>query len=212
MTTKEFIKMLQDADPSGNAHVRMSGGIPIWAEHKEGYWDGPYSYIDEDGKWVYSTKGSKVDICTYEIDDFVFEKVSTHNIPTWEDVASKFKFELSYSNKEQRDEKEIHILEEAREAYDSAVAMHKKFENDGIARAIERSNKGWKWFQNKLVDDKTIKPNLHHFYTWFVLDENGKEEWSNLHNVEAVYKSGLFERLDNSIKPGYYQWVYNQSK
>lgn len=49
MTTSEFIKMLQDADPSGEAHIRMSGGVPKYAELKEGYWDGPYSYIDSDG-------------------------------------------------------------------------------------------------------------------------------------------------------------------
>jgi hypothetical protein len=58
MTTKEFIKILQDADPSGEAHIRMEGGIPMYAELKAGYWDGPYAYI-EDGKYVYSAEGSK---------------------------------------------------------------------------------------------------------------------------------------------------------
>ena len=49
MKTSEFIKMLQEADPSGEAHVRMYGGVPKFAELKPGYWDGPYSYIDEEG-------------------------------------------------------------------------------------------------------------------------------------------------------------------
>ena len=31
MKTKDFIKMLQDADPSGELHVRMQGGIPRFA-------------------------------------------------------------------------------------------------------------------------------------------------------------------------------------
>ena len=30
MKTKDFIKMLQDEDPSGEAHIRMSGGVPTW--------------------------------------------------------------------------------------------------------------------------------------------------------------------------------------
>jgi len=59
MKTSEFIKMLQEADPSGEAHIRMEGGIPRFAELKEGYWDGPYSYLDEEGNWVYSTEGNK---------------------------------------------------------------------------------------------------------------------------------------------------------
>lgn len=29
----------------------------------------------------------------------------------------------------------------------------------------------------------------------------------NLHNVEFVYKSGLFERLDGGEKPGYYERI-----
>ena len=48
MTTSQFIKMLQEADPSGEAHIRMDGGIPLFAELKPGYWDGPYEYIDEE--------------------------------------------------------------------------------------------------------------------------------------------------------------------
>jgi hypothetical protein len=48
---------------------------------------------------------------------------------------------------------------------------------------------------------------MHHYYTWIALDENGKDQGSNLHNVEAVYKSGLFEKHDNGVKKGYYQWI-----
>ena len=34
-----------------------------------------------------------------------------------------------------------------------------------------------------------------------------KEQSSNVHNVEAVLKSGLFERVDNNKMPGYYEWI-----
>jgi len=34
MKTKELIKILQKADPSGEAHVRMDGGVPTYANTK----------------------------------------------------------------------------------------------------------------------------------------------------------------------------------
>lgn len=213
MTTKEFIEMLQKADPDGTSHIRMSGGIPIFAELKPGYWDGPYQYIDKEGNWVYSSKGSKVDIYCEEIYDFVSNMIETYEVPTWEEVESKFKFELSYSIPEQRTERENRILKEAKEAYDSSLDMHKRFKEEGEERALKRAAEGWTWFQNKLVDDETLKPNMHYYYTWKVYDKPEyfglvkKEQGSNPYNVEAVFKSGLFERIDNNKMPGYYQWI-----
>lgn len=207
MTTGEFIKMLQEADPSGTAHIRMSGGIPMSVELKPGYWDGPYSYIDEDENWVHTTSGQKVDIWCTEVDDFVSDKIDTYNRPSWEDIKNKFKFELSYSFQDHRIERENYILKQAKKAYDEAIELHEKFRVDGEKRALENSEKGWRWFQNKEVDNKDLRPNPHHYYTWIVLDETGKNQGSNLSNVESVYKSGLFERLDNESMPGYYEWV-----
>jgi len=207
MTTKEFIKMLQDADPTGESHIRMEGGIPMYVERKPGYWDGPYSYFDEGGNWVYSTEGSKVDISCVDRYDYVSDMFSTYHIPTWEEVLSKFKFSLGYSIESQRKEREESSLKDAKEAYEHSVEMHKKYKSEGEERALARSEKGWTWFQNKLVDDTSLRPNMHHYYTWIALDENGKDQGSNLHNVEAVYKSGLFEKHDNGVKKGYYQWI-----
>lgn len=213
MTTGEFIKMLQDADPDGSAHIRMSGGVPKGAELKAGYWDGPYHYIDDEGNWVYSSKGLKVDIWCEEIDDFVSDMLDTYDKPSWEDVKKKFKFELTYSIPEQRKEREDGILARAKEAYDSTIDMYNRFREEGEKRALKRASEGWTWFQNKLVDDETLKPNMHHYYTWKVYEKSSflglikKEESSNPHNVEAVFKSGLFERLDNNKMPGYYEWV-----
>jgi hypothetical protein len=207
MKTSEFIKMLQEADPSGEAHIRMEGGIPRFAELKAGYWDGPYSYLDDEGNWVYSTEGNKVDIHCVDRYDFAYDMVSTYNIPTWEEVVSKFKFNLGYAIESQRKEREESSLKSAKEAYDDSVELHMRFRKEGEDRALENAEKGWNWFQNKLVDDITIKPNMHHYYTWKVYDENGSDQGSNLHNVESVYKSGLFERHDNGVMKGYYQWI-----
>ena len=207
MKTSEFIKMLQKEDPTGEAHIRMSGGVPYAAVLKEGYWDGPYSYIDEDGNWNYTTAGSKVDIYCKDIGDLVYDMVHTYHIPTWEEVESKFKFSLGYSIEEQRKERENGILKEAREAYDDAVNMHTNFAIEQEIRALENAEKGWTWFQNKLVDDPTLSPNMHHYYTWEVYNEEGKKQSSTLYNVQSVYKSGLFERHDNEVMEGYYQWI-----
>jgi hypothetical protein len=207
MKTSEFIKMLQEADPSGEAHIRMEGGIPRFAELKEGYWDGPYSYLDDEGNWVYSTEGNKVDIHCIDRWDYVSDMIHTYNIPSWEEVVSKFKFSLGYSIESQRKEREENSLKDAKESYEQSVEMHKEFQLEGEKRSLDNSEKGWTWFQNKLVDDITLKPNMHHYYTWKVYDENGKDQGSNPHNVQSVYKSGLFERHDNGVIEGYYQWI-----
>ncbi len=204
MTTKEFIELLQKEDPSGEAHIRMDGGIPLFAEIKAGYWDGPYSYIDKDGNYVYSTKGSKVDIHCCDIDGFVERNFDIHEPDNWEIIKKQFKFELTYSIPEQRKEREDKIIAQAKKAWDMEYEVHKKYFEEEKKMAIERSEKGWSWFQNKLVDTES---GLHHYYTWKIYNEHGKEEGSNVYNVEGVYKSGLFEKLDNNKKPGYYEWI-----
>jgi len=73
MTTAEFIKMLQEADPDGTAHVRMEGGVPYYAEHKAGYYDGPYEYIDENDRFVLTNLGDKVDIYCKNPADIIWD-------------------------------------------------------------------------------------------------------------------------------------------
>lgn len=74
MKTKDFIKMLQDADPSGELHVRIrDGGSPEYAVVLPGFYDGPYEYL-QDGKLVISDKASKVDIYTISYEDWIWDK------------------------------------------------------------------------------------------------------------------------------------------
>jgi len=98
-------------------------------------------------------------------------------------------------------------LKITKEAWDDEYEIEKKFFDDNIKRNVENSKNGWTRFQNKLVDDKKLRPNMHHYYTWKIFDKDGKDQCSNLHNTHGVYKSGIFERLDNDVKLGYYQWV-----
>lgn len=127
MKTKEFIEMLQKADPSGEAHIRMEGGVPYAAELKEGYWDGPYYYIDEEGNYVYSSRGMKVDLCCYDIDGFVEKHFNYFDADNWEKIKAKFKFELTYSDATQKTQREENQLKYAKEAWDTCYNIEHKF-------------------------------------------------------------------------------------
>ena len=204
MTTKEFIKMLQEADPTGESHIRMSGGIPYSAELKPGYWDGPYSYINEEGQYVYTTQENKVDIYTIEIWDFVERHYRRGT--AWEDIEKMFVFDLTYSIKEHRDERANRILKEAKEAFIEIDRIENDLYEGALKEMIENSDSGWTWFQDKKVDLEE-RPNFHIYYTWKIYDGKGKEMGSNIHHTQSILQSGLWEKHDNGVKDGYYQWI-----
>ncbi len=209
MTTKEFITMLQEEDPSGNAHIRLHGGVPVAAEHKAGYWDGPYSYIDDEGNYCVSIEDSKVDIHVIDMEDFVIDLIDIENPNNWVEIQTKLKFKLDgYSNADQRNERINNYLKSAKKTYDEIHAMKVKHYEEEVTAAIEHAAKGWKWFQNKEVDNGE-KGNIHAYYTWLIYDGAGKQQTSNVYNVQPVLKSGRWTKLDNEEMSGYYQWVYN---
>ena len=94
MKTKELIELLQKEDPTGECHVRIKGE-PIWfMEKKEGYWDGPYNYLEKEDKkyiWVQSTKGNKIDIHTMDLYDFC-ERYNGD----WEEIKKHIRVEYDY--------------------------------------------------------------------------------------------------------------------
>lgn len=224
MKTKDFIKMLQEADPEGEGFIRMEGGIPAFAEPKEGYWDGPYSYIDEDGNYVYSTEGYKIDIYCTDIWDFVGRNVD--ETTTWEEVKNKFKFELGYSNQESKNSREESILKIAKEAYECISNLKKQMLEESISLAVQRAKEGWRFFQDKKVDlESDDKKRFYIYYYWRIYKpkENIKLNWfskmfsraewkdkwqsSCLGDTQGIIKSRLFEKLDNNELEGYYEWV-----
>lgn len=209
MTTGEFIKMLQKEDPSGKLHIRMPGGVPYFAESKEGYWDGPYFYIDEEGNMVYSSLDGKVDVHCLDVSGFVEQNFSL-NFPgrnTWEDIRKKFKFKLgNYAVKEHQIQRQEQILTEAKEAFDMIYEIHKDSYDNSLKEMIQNAEKGWTWFQDKKIDSGD--PKMHKFYTWKVYDGTGKEQGSNVHYTESIQISGLWDKQDNGKKLGYYQWIF----
>jgi hypothetical protein len=122
MKTKEFIKMLQEADPSGESHVRIDGGIPQFAHLVPGYYDGSYNYLDDNDNWVKSTEGTKVDIYSMDVWDFVEQ----HEDLEWEDVKSKFIFKMGSMNVDNRIET---FLTKAKDAYDELKRIDEEIKN-----------------------------------------------------------------------------------
>ena len=191
--------MLQEADPSGEAHIRMEGGIPLFAELKPGYWDGPYAYIDEDDNYVTSTEGDKIDIHCLDIEGFI--ERNDHLL--WEELKEKFIFKFTYVNKKEREDG---VLKIAKEAYDEHIKIEQECYQRSLESMIKNAEKGWTWFQNKEIDSN--ENSMHVYYTWKIFDETGKEMGSNVHMTEVVFKSGLWEKLDNGKIEGYYEWTY----
>lgn len=198
--------MLQKADPTGEGFIRMEGGIPCFAESKAGYWDGPYTYLDEDGNFVLSTMGYKIDISCISVWDFVERLVNINDPDNWKNIERKFKFDLTYSYEPHRYERADLILKEAREAFDYITQIKENSYNKYLKEAVLNAEKGWTWFQNKDVDKGEI-PNYHVHYTWKIFNEAGKSEGSNVANTESIIKSGLWEKLDNNKIKGFYEWV-----
>jgi hypothetical protein len=207
MKTKDFIKMLQEEDPSGEGYLRIGDGNPItFMTQKEGYWDGPYSYIEqgEDGKpiWVQTTKGYKVDVYTMDLYDFA-ERFQGN----WEEMKKHIKVEYTYLDGGKSEEGFMKVAEKECKEYKD---MKDKFYEEGYKDMVENAKKGWSWFQDKKVDGDD-KPNWYVYYHWKVYDENGKDQGSCIRNTESVQKSGDWERVDNKKKKGYYQWIYKNN-
>jgi len=203
MTTSELIKLLQEADPAGNSHVRMNGGVPVYVEHLPGYYDGSYAYIEGTGdqkKYVITRQGSKVDIYCMDMEEFMGNYVDIHDPHNWEGVKSHFKFDP---------DQVAETTQTLKRYYDDLYQiLSKNFQNNWI-KSIERAKLGWKWYQNMEVDNiKGGEINNHYYYTWIILNERGDKEGSCPANNEAVLKSGQWERRISLEKPGYYEWVY----
>lgn len=198
--------MLQEADPTGEGYIRMEGGVPAYAIPKEGYWDGPYSYIDEEGNYVTSTKGYKIDVGCTDIDSFVRDNFNFHDENNWEKIKSKIKSDTTYAIKKQRDERHQNTIKYAKECFDDEYEIHDRLYKNNLKKALDNAEKGWTWYQNKEVDNDNGN-NIHFYYTWLIYNENGKQEASCVAYTEPIMFSNQWEKVDNNVKEGYYQWI-----
>src|SRR5205814_1785784 len=141
-----------------------------------------------------------------DIEDYASDLADRDEDQTWEEIEGKFKFELGgYAIESQRNERIRGYLERARASWEEMKGIQKTHYERALAEMSANAEKGWSWFQNKLVDTEGGR---HHYYSWKVYNENGKEEGSNIWNTESIQKSGKWKKLDDEIMPGYYHWVY----
>ena len=125
MKTKEFIKMLQEEDPSGESYLRINGGCISSVCSKPGYWDGPYSYLERDknGKpiWIQSTKASKIDV--YIMDMFDFAERFDGN---WEEMEKHIRVEYDYLDNGERKQQFIKFAKKECDEYNEITDEIKK--------------------------------------------------------------------------------------
>jgi hypothetical protein len=207
MKTKDFIKMLQEADPEGEGYVRLPGGGAPWlAETKEGYWDGPYQYLEyqknehgHDAILVTSKIGYKVDIHVMDTESIIWE---LHG--NMEDIKKRIRFDFAVmADPEQRKEKEAerwkHIEKEA--AY--ARGCHEKSLKEWTERVIERYVDNGYEIRQPL--DKPIG-----YYHCMTAHSFFKKENFCQGECMAIIMSGKFypEKKDEK----YYVWKYDPEK
>jgi hypothetical protein len=201
MTTSEFIEMLKKADPSGKAHIRLpGGGVPIGAELKEGYWDGPYQMIDPIDKALVTTvAGMKVDIHVKDFSNIVWELNGD-----MEKIRKRIRFNFSsYSIPEQRIEKETRYWKHIEEEASFAKSNHEKSLVDWTDRVLKQYV-----FEGYRIRQPLDKPigyyncmTAHSLFNKPVVFCQGE--------CMAIIESGKFypEKEEN-----YYVWIYDEEK
>lgn len=192
MTTKEIIQKLKEVDPSGNLHVRPSGGGAILGFHKvEGYYDGSYEYIDEDGKLLNTTKGYKIDVFTVTKNDIIWDNDGDMN-----EIKKQIKFDINipYSVK-QEDDFWNKIEEEAKKAQKTSKQSLEEF----TFKVLQKYKDGLIMIESISEDKKSFG------YYWLQL--NGEKNVPQCGEFHAVVNSGFFTRDHYSDE--YYQWKLN---
>lgn len=196
MTTSEFIEMLKKADPKGTAHVRLgSGEVPYGAELKPGYYDGPYTYIDNDGKYVLTNQGEKVDIFCKDTSSIIWDSNWTpwgvSPDVEWQNVKSKFIVDFgAYAVKEQREENTDRFFKEIKEEFDYMIESQKSSWEKCLKDVIEKYKNGWRFYQCK--DEKALK-----YYDWKIISPLGiNNGGANLATSCPILESGMFYSID----------------
>jgi len=131
MKTKDFIKLLQEEDPSGECYLRINGE-PIWfLEQKQGYWDGPYNYLKKDDKgeyvWIQSTEDYKIDVHTMDL--FSFAERFHGN---WEEMKKYIRVNYSYLDNGKREKEFFEHAEKECQYYNDVMKEIKEMKENNI--------------------------------------------------------------------------------
>jgi hypothetical protein len=198
MKIKDFIKMLQEADPTGEAHIRLAGGVPVGAQLKPGYYDGYFEYLDDDNNLVLSTKYNKVDISCVESFDIIEQTINTCNTykdsidDMWMKVKAKFKCELHYT-----DSFDNYMLTVKKE-FDEWVIYQMKSDQEYLNTVIENYRNGSRYYRKK---------DFKNFYDGWIF-KGDISLIANYATTNPILNSGRFE--EKEIDDETYQYVLKE--
>lgn len=204
MKTKDFIKMLQKADPTGEGYIRLpGGGAPWFAEEKEGYWDGPYQFLDyrkdkngHDAVLTTSTKGYKIDIHVMDANSIIWDENGD-----MERIKKRIAFDYTYINGDEKISNSWkHIEEEAK----YARGFHEKSLADWTTRTIDKYFSGG-WEVRQPLDKKIgfFNSMIAHGFLGLTKETFCQGE------CMAVIESGKFYYEKENE---YYVWKYDPEK
>lgn len=180
MKTNELIKLLQEEDPNNECHVRFGGAI-VGVERKEGYWDGPYSYINDKKQFVISTRDDKIDIHCTDVEDFIWDHDGDYS-----DVI--FDFE-GYSREALENKKESY-LKTFKKSSDEFKRLDKQLKEQFFFEVVEKLQKGW-----KIREDKD-KGKWNKVQMNFVNKIGIRAGQLCIGEMSVVYDTGMFEVYD----------------
>lgn len=203
MKSKDLVALLQKVDPTGEGYVIIGSGVITHAEVKEGYYDGPYTYIDSDTNFVTSIKGYKVDIGTIDLDEFVWNRVNVFDPDSLSKIKSKFKFELDgYLNK--GEDRKSAILKEVETQFDWWYNSQMKSKLKWALNFIQTNSEKVYYFTPRAWT-------THHKHGEWEVHHNGKiTHGMNGGDIDTVYNMGLF---DTTVVEGkHFKYVFNKEK
>ncbi len=192
--------MLQEADPEGNGHIRMPGGIPIYADNVPGYYDGTYTYIDENKKYVTSGQGYKIDIICKTKEDYVWDELEYDSFKdkdielVWNKLKEKFRFEAMY-NPVSDAERIDSFWKSLRKDFDEFIKFEKENDQKYLKETIDNFKKGYRFLQDKKITS---------YYSFSIIDENGKTRGCSYSTSHPILNSGMFEPMD---KGEFIEWI-----
>lgn len=193
--------MLQEADPTGEGCIRLpGGGAPFRAEAKEGYWDGPYEYLEKnengDDVIVTSTQGYKVDVSTKDISNIIW-----YENGNLDRIKKRVRYDLTYlSNDERLKSYWNYIEEEASYARDN----HERSLIEWTERTIEKYFSGGCEVRQP-IEEKIGMYNRMKSYNFLGVNTNVLCQGESM----AIIESGQFYY---ETKDKYYVWKCDPEK
>ncbi len=212
MKTKDFIRMLEKADPTGEGYIRLPGsGAPYFAEVKEGYWDGPYEYLQlgeekkyypHDSVLVTSTRGYKVDIHVLDTDSIIWDEDGDI-----EKIKKRISFDYDGYGEDSKLEKTKKAWENIEKEAKTAREYHAKSLLEWTEKVVTRYFSD-SWEVRQPLDKEIGWANCMTAHSTGFLGIK-KDEKLCQGECEAIIESGKFYPEKTSK---YYIWKYNPEK